>query len=410
MKFAHWSLIGSLYVTQFLPVSFFFMGLPAILRAEGKSLEEIGALYLLGFVWVLKVFWAPLVDRVRLGRLGQYRGWLLVMQSAMIVLLLVIGLVDGLAQFPLVLALSALLTIFAATQDIAADALTCILLPPDQRGFGNGLQVGGGLVGLMLGSGATLYAYQYVGWMGCFVLMAAVLALALAQVLAFREPAMEHATAARPGYLRMFRFWGQKGLARWVVLMAVVPVGIGMVFGLISPMLVDIGWPVEQVGLLTNIAGSLVALVAVFATGWLIRKFGRRRMLIGATFVQSLVILALLPLARGAADPMLVVPRVLLVFLIYNPIATIMLTIMMDKVAKGSEGTDFTTQYSLYSFMGFFSGALALQAASSVGYETVVLVAAVLAVLAGILAVWLYRDAPARADAGVLRADPAPSH
>ena len=61
MKRSHWLLIASLYTTQFLPVSFFFMGLPAILRSEGRTLEELGALYLLGFVWVLKIFWAPVV-------------------------------------------------------------------------------------------------------------------------------------------------------------------------------------------------------------------------------------------------------------------------------------------------------------------------------------------------------------
>lgn len=101
MKPANWILIASLYVTQFLPVSFFFMGLPAILREQGRTLEEIGALYLLGFVWVFKILWAPLVDRVSFSRLGHYRGWLLAMQAAMIAMLVVIGQIDGLANFPL---------------------------------------------------------------------------------------------------------------------------------------------------------------------------------------------------------------------------------------------------------------------------------------------------------------------
>ena len=91
MKPANWILIASLYVTQFLPVSFFFMGLPAILRAQGKTLEEIGALYLLGFVWVFKILWAPMIDRLSFGRLGHYRGWLIVMQTAMIGMLLLIS-------------------------------------------------------------------------------------------------------------------------------------------------------------------------------------------------------------------------------------------------------------------------------------------------------------------------------
>lgn len=71
---------------------------------------------------------------------------------------------------------------------------------------------------------------------------------------------------------------------------------------------------------------------------------------------------------------------------------------MMDRSAAGSEGTDFTAQYSLYSFMGFLSGAVALQVAGAVGYQALVLIAAGLAVLAGLLALKLYREDRAVAD------------
>jgi PAT family beta-lactamase induction signal transducer AmpG len=65
----------------------------------------------------------------------------------------------------------------------------------------------------------------------------------------------------------------------WAALMMVVPLGIGMVFAMLSPMLVDIGWPVEAVGFTLNIVGSLVGLVAVFGGGacWLRRASCRRR-------------------------------------------------------------------------------------------------------------------------------------
>ena len=394
MKPAHWCLIGSLYVTQFLPVSFFFMGLPAILRSEGKSLEQIGVLYLLGFVWVLKIFWAPLVDRLSFGRLGHYRGWLLTMQTAMIAVLLIIGQIDGLASFTLLVCLSLLLTVFSATQDIATDAITCRLLPAQQRGLGNSLQVAGGLVGIVLGGGVTLSLYNSIGWFGCFLLMAGVLTVTLIQVLFFKEPQFAtHGTGvARPGYSRIWTVWRRPGMGRWALLMLTVPIGIGMVFAMLTPMLVDIGWSVERVGFTLNVAGSLIGMVAVFVTGWLIPRVGRRRMLIAAAFVQAAVILALLPLAQGARADAIVVPALLLTFLIYNPIATIMLTIMMDRAGKGSEGTDFTAQYSLYSFMGFLSGAIALQVAGAAGYTTMMLVAAFLALTAGVLAISLYLE------------------
>lgn len=390
MKPAHWCLIASLYVTQFLPVAFFFMGLPAILRSEGRSLEEIGTLYLLGFVWVLKIFWAPLVDRFSLPALGRYRGWLIVTQSVMILLLLVIGQIGGTDDLGQIIVLSLLLTVFAATQDIATDALTIKLLPPEKRSWGNSVQVAGGLIGIVLGGGATLMLYECVGWRGCFLLMAALLCLALAQVLALKEPRDEAAEAAPVGYSRLWRFWKKPGTGRWVVMMLTVPVGIGMTFGLVTPMLIDIGWSTDSVGFVINIAGSLVGLLSVFVMGWLVQRFGRRRMIITAAFAQAVAILAILPLATGSVSTLQILPGLLAVFLIYNPLATVMLTVMMDRCDSNSAGTDFTAQYSLYSFVGFASGALALNLASSLGYAGVVVLAAVIATMAGIFAFVLF--------------------
>ncbi|WP_337182485.1 hypothetical protein [Shinella sp.] len=109
-----------------------------------------------------------------------------------------------------------------------------------------------------------------------------------------------------------------------------------------------------------------------------------------ATFLQAAIIVAVLPLAGGARETLVIV----LVFLVYNPIAAVMLTIMMDRTAPGSEGTDFTAQYSLYSFLSFLSGAAALQIVSAVGYPALVMLAAGLAFLAGLLVVWRFHPVP----------------
>src|SRR3954468_19167231 len=49
------------------------------LRDEGTSLKAIGFLSWVGLAYTMKVFWAPLVDRLDvplLGRLGRRRGWM----------------------------------------------------------------------------------------------------------------------------------------------------------------------------------------------------------------------------------------------------------------------------------------------------------------------------------------------
>lgn len=89
-------------------------------------------------------------------------------------MLLLISQIDGLGNFPLLVTLGRVLTVFSATQHIATDAITCRLLPAESRGIGNSIQVAGGLIGIMPGGGATLSLYSQIGWTGCFLLMAVV--------------------------------------------------------------------------------------------------------------------------------------------------------------------------------------------------------------------------------------------
>src|SRR5688572_12242790 len=81
---ARYGLLAALYGSQFIPLAFFLFGLPAILRAQGTPLEQLGLLQLIALVWVVKFAWAPLVDRFGSRRLGHYRGWLLTTQTLIV--------------------------------------------------------------------------------------------------------------------------------------------------------------------------------------------------------------------------------------------------------------------------------------------------------------------------------------
>lgn len=72
------SLVTSLYITQYLGVGFIYVGLTAMLRREGVSLQSLAAVSLAGIFWALKPLWAPLLDHFGRTRHGHYRTWLLV--------------------------------------------------------------------------------------------------------------------------------------------------------------------------------------------------------------------------------------------------------------------------------------------------------------------------------------------
>ena len=171
-------LLGTLYLTQGLPYGFFVQALPVMMRKQGVSLEDIGLASLLALPWALKFLWAPLVDGLGWPRVGRRRSWILPLQGLSIITLALLAGVDPAAGLGLVLAGVFVVNLLSATQDIATDGLAVTILRPEERGLGNGLQVAGYRVGMIIGGGLLLVVHDRLGWPLVFMTMAGVLALA----------------------------------------------------------------------------------------------------------------------------------------------------------------------------------------------------------------------------------------
>lgn len=386
-----WLLLGCLYTTQFLALGFFVVALVAILRGEGASLDTIGLVYLLGTFGALKFLWAPLIDRFALRRVGHYRGWLLGLQSAMVVVLLAMGRFEPMADFPLVYALCMLVALCSMMQDVAVDALACRMVPPSQRGLANGLQTAGGLLSFMIGGGLVLMAYPHVGWRGAMWILAAGNAVSLLPLLFFREPRWPaRQQRGRDLLLRVWTFWRQPGGGHWLLMLALCPTAIGLSYIMITPVLVDAGWPMARIGLVVNILGSLVGAVSAVLTGWVIRHVGRRRVLIGAALLQIPAVLAVAIPVAGHTGVVAVALAVSLYYIAYNPTWTVLATMMMDRAAPSSPGTDYSLQWSFYVAFQMAISAAGMALAERFGYQGVLLLATAVACVT-VLAAWRYR-------------------
>src|SRR5690349_21981127 len=96
--------------------------LQAWLHREGVSLREVGLFNLTGLPYTWKFLWAPLLDRYRVPFLGRRRGWALVTQLVLMVLIGVMGLLRPTESSVSVAVLAILVAFFSATQDIVVDA------------------------------------------------------------------------------------------------------------------------------------------------------------------------------------------------------------------------------------------------------------------------------------------------
>jgi MFS family permease len=380
-------LLTSLYLAQGLPYGFFTQALPVLLREQGLSLTAISATTLLFAPWALKFTWAPLVDRI-----GTRRQWLLPLQLAAVAGAAALATVDLADALWLLLLALFLFNLVSATQDIATDGLAVNLLSPRERGIGNGIQVGGYRLGMILGGGLLLWIFARHGWATMFLGMATMLALTVLPVLWLRTPAVPRPGDARPAWRALAGGWWQRlrqpGVPAFIALICVYKFGNSMGSSLVGPYMHDIGMSKEQIALVKGTLGSAATLAGAAGGGWLAWRAGRRTALLVAGLLEA----AAMGLYAGAGfdlgGPALVIAACIAEHLLGGMAVVALFTLMMDASDPAHASTDYTV-LSCALVLGHGAAVVASAVlADHAGYAAL-FVTATLASAAGCL--WLVR-------------------
>lgn len=163
----------------------------------------------------------------------------------------------------------------AATQDIATDALAIDLLAPNERGLGNGIQVAGYRVGIILGGGPLLVVFHYLGWHTTFVTMALILCVASLPVLFYQEPqSSSKSLSSHPG--KFTDFLRRPNIMVWLLTLILYKGGDALATGMLRPFLADIGLNLKDIGLLLGTAGFAAGLVGALVGGGCVQWLGRK--------------------------------------------------------------------------------------------------------------------------------------
>lgn len=334
-------LLAALYFSQGLPYGFFTKGLGALLRDTGLSLPDIGLASLLFLPWALKFLPAPLVDRF-----GRRKQWIVPLQLLAAGALVALSQLDIETDLRAILWLVVLINAISATQDIATDGLAVSLLRPEDRGLGNAVQVGGYRIGMIVGGGALLVAYVTVGWQGACLIMAGLIAVASIPVIAYREPARPPRPPATAGSLALatIDFVRRPGAPLWLLLLLAYKTFDALAGPMISPMMIDMGYGVGEVGVLAGTAGSVAGLVGAIVGGVAAQRLGRVRALIWLGLLQVLAVgLYALPAAGiGGAQALLV--GIVADSLLGGAATVALFTAMMDVCRPATEASDYTIQ------------------------------------------------------------------
>lgn len=155
-----------LYVSEGIPFGFATIVIVAKLSDEGYAEDVIGEFsFWILLPWSFKWLVGPFVDLIFSDRLGRRRGWIVLCQLLMAVSLVACTSIDRTSGlFAVTLALM-IHNCFAATQDVAIDALACGTLTRDEMGLGNGLMFAGAYFGQTIGGALVLKLMAGVSWL-----------------------------------------------------------------------------------------------------------------------------------------------------------------------------------------------------------------------------------------------------
>jgi PAT family beta-lactamase induction signal transducer AmpG len=172
------------------------------LKEEGLSRSTIGWAGLIFAVYAFNYLWAPLVDRLQIPyltkKLGHRRGWIVLMQIAILICLVTWSFINPTENLALLITVGLIIAIASATQDITVDALRIEQIGEDESksmAAGAAMAVVGWWSGYKLGGVIALFSAQYLEdigvtnyWQITFLILGIVVILMNVGLMFVHEP------------------------------------------------------------------------------------------------------------------------------------------------------------------------------------------------------------------------------
>ncbi len=289
-------ILGLLSISSGMPLGFITNTLPIFLRGAGVDLKTIGLLQSVSLPWTVKFLWSPLVDRFSLPWPGRRRGWVLVTQLGLALLLgalaawaarsLVAGtsgraeLAAGAAGVVAVLALAFVMV--AATQDIALDAYAVEVLRADEVGPASGLRIMWYRIGMLGSSAVAVFASQWVPWPVVFGGLGLAFLLFTGLTLAApapEQPAPPPRSLGSAVWEPLANYFGRPQALTMALFLVLYKFGDNLGLSMVNPFLKDLCLSNAEIGLAAKTIGTVATVAGAGLGAALMTRMGLGRAL-----------------------------------------------------------------------------------------------------------------------------------
>jgi PAT family beta-lactamase induction signal transducer AmpG len=377
-----------------LPLALSGATLQAWLTTQGASLQSIAWFSLAGLPYTWKFLWSPGLDRYSPAFGGRRRGWMVLMQISLAIVLLAMANTAVPESLPQLAALAVLLAFLSASQDVVIDAWRTEVLAPSQRGLGAAMAVMGYRLGMLVSGALALILAQSLGWQTVFNLMAAIfLVLPLVSLWAPEPQSELHVpNTLHDAIVGPFKeFISRRGA--WALLLLVVAYKLSDAFATALSttfLLRGVGFSLAEVGLVNKAVALMATLLGALLGGIGLVRLGLVRALFVFGSLQALAALGFFALALQGHDLVLMVIAVTTENLTSGMGTAAFAALLMGLCSTRYSATQFALLSALSAVGRVYVGPLSGLLAESLGWPLFFLFS-VLAGVPGLVLVWVLR-------------------
>ena len=268
------------------------------LAQDGIDKATVTAFTLAFLVYNFKVFWAWVVDGVRLpviGRMGQRVSWMLFSGALVIASVVNLAVVDPSENIPATIIAAVLVGVAGATFDIVIDAYRIETLRPDQLGTGSGMSQYGWRIGAAGAGALALVVAARYGWTAGYVACAAFALPAMLTAIVMGEPARRSVSLLKKDVSDVWQsiagpfreFLGRHGA--WLVLAFILVHKIGDTLANLTFRLLfeDLGFTNDEIAFYDVGLGWGAFMVGIFLGGILYTRLGLKRAVMLALILMA---------------------------------------------------------------------------------------------------------------------------
>lgn len=384
-----------------LPFNLSQMTLQAWMASLDMSLKTIGWLTWVGMPYLFKFLWAPLLDRFVPPFLGRRRGWIVLCQAAMALVIAALGLQAPNEAIYAVAALALLLSFLSASQDIVIDAYRTDTLRPPERGMGStAVQLGWRLATLVSGAFALVLS-KYIGWRDTYFLMAVLTAGTVLLTLFAPEPerSVQPPRTLRAALIEpLSELMGRPGAVALLALVVLYKVGDAAALSLSTAFLIKgAGFSVAEVGAVAKTTSIGAILVGTTIGGLVYARLGLLRSLMIFGILQAATNLLYSWLALAGHDIVVMVIAVGFDNLAGAMGATVFGAFMMSLCDARFSAFQFAALSALSAFARSSIGPLAAYMVERIGWPSFFVVT-FLCGMPGLALLWVLRARVAALD------------